>query len=291
MVDGLASLRRFLPCRYTEMMPHIVKASKVAAATCKDLFMDQRWNCSAIETAPQLSPDLTLGTREQAFVHALASAAVAYSVSKACASGTVFYCTCGRVPSEPPNGSFQWGGCGDNLKYGLKLSQTFVDAPDRVKRVRRSLTALTNRHNNRAGRKALRESQVTECKCHGVSGSCNIRTCWKALARLDVIGRRLKKKYATAMEVTGQGPASTDRRLRLLPVSPIRGLYNEEDLIYTVQRNIFGDGRLQVHVLRTRIHDVHDREDRTLPMQVLLVLLREVQNVQDVDRRPGVQLR
>lgn len=39
------------------------------------------------------------------------------------------------------------------------------------------------------------------CKCHGVSGSCSIQTCWDQLADFRVIGSLLRKKYLDAVRV------------------------------------------------------------------------------------------
>lgn len=41
----------------------------------------------------------------------------------------------------------------------------------------------------------------TLCKCHGVTGSCQLRTCWKQLADFRQIGDRLRKKYRRAKHV------------------------------------------------------------------------------------------
>lgn len=33
------------------------------------------------------------------------------------------------------------------------------------------------------------------CKCHGVSGSCSIKVCWKKLKSFEYIGKSLKEKF------------------------------------------------------------------------------------------------
>ena len=41
-----------------------------------------------------------------------------------------------------------------------------------------------------------------ECRCHGVTGSCTMKTCWKELALFNVIGQELKRKYRSAIRVS-----------------------------------------------------------------------------------------
>ena len=41
----------------------------------------------------------------------------------------------------------------------------------------------------------------TTCKCHGVSGSCTVKTCWRQLAPFNDIGAILKTKYEKALKV------------------------------------------------------------------------------------------
>lgn len=40
------------------------------------------------------------------------------------------------------------------------------------------------------------------CRCHGVSGSCAVRTCWRALPSFAKVGDLLKLKYETSVEIT-----------------------------------------------------------------------------------------
>ncbi|TKS82239.1 Protein Wnt-4a [Collichthys lucidus] len=144
--------------------------------------------------------NLDSGTREAAFVHALSSAAMAVAVTRACTRGELERCGCDRkVRGVSPEG-FQWSGCSDNLSYGVAFSQTFVDEPERAK----GLSAgrpLMNLHNNEAGRKAILHNMQVECKCHGVSGSCELRTCWKVMPPFRRVGVVLKERFDGATEV------------------------------------------------------------------------------------------
>lgn len=48
---------------------------------------------------------------------------------------------------------------------------------------------------------ALRDSITTECKCHGLSGSCSMKTCWVTLPRFRAVGDRLTTRYRRARRV------------------------------------------------------------------------------------------
>lgn len=49
--------------------------------------------------------------------------------------------------------------------------------------------------------KTVRQNVVRECKCHGVSEACTVRTCWKRLADFRRIGEVLKDKFDSASMV------------------------------------------------------------------------------------------
>lgn len=40
-----------------------------------------------------------------------------------------------------------------------------------------------------------------KCKCHGLSGSCELKTCWKIFPDLHFIGKILKNKFESAILV------------------------------------------------------------------------------------------
>ncbi|PKK29902.1 wingless-type MMTV integration site family member 2 [Columba livia] len=141
------------------------------------------------------------GSRESAFVHAISSAGVVFAITRACSQGELKSCSCDpkkKGSARDSKGHFDWGGCSDNIDYGIKFARAFVDAKEQKGKDAR---ALMNLHNNRAGRKAVKRFLKQECKCHGVSGSCTLRTCWLAMADFRKTGDYLWKKYNGAIQV------------------------------------------------------------------------------------------
>lgn len=62
----------------------------------------------------------------------------------------------------------------------------------------------------------VKASLQTECKCHGVSGSCTMKTCWKSLPPFSQVGEALMKKYNRAKPVTASTPHVTNSEIQLL---------------------------------------------------------------------------
>ncbi|NXD80897.1 WN11B protein, partial [Halcyon senegalensis] len=223
---------QFQTCRRNlEVMPSIIRAARHTKSVCQKTFADMRWNCSSILRAPSFGPDLLRGTRESAFVSALAAATLTHSIARACAAGQLPLCSCGPGPAEPPGPHFRWGGCGDNLGYGLQLGAAFADAALKPGKAGSRALKAVNLHNNAAGRQVVSDSLDTKCKCHGVSGSCSVKTCWKGLPNLDEIASDLKSKYLAAVKVTHR---LIGLRRQLIPkevdVRPVK----DTDLVYLV---------------------------------------------------------
>ncbi|KFP87450.1 Protein Wnt-11b, partial [Acanthisitta chloris] len=217
--------------RNVEVMPSIVRAAQHTQGICQHTFTDMRWNCSSIQSAPSFGPELLKGTREAAFVYALAAAAVAHSIARACASGELPLCSCSSIPAEVPSPGSRWGGCGDNLHYGLQLGAAFADSSWKSSKSGTRRLKAMNLHNSVMGRRVLSDSLDTKCKCHGVSGSCSVRTCWKGLPNLEEIASELKAKYLVAIKVSHRlvGP-----RKQLVPKDMDVRPVTETDLVYLI---------------------------------------------------------
>ncbi|CAG9108225.1 unnamed protein product [Plutella xylostella] len=292
------------------------------------------------------------GTREQAYVYAVSAAALAWSVARACAAGSLPACSCAAPPRAPPrpprqahvsptepHARFKWGGCGDNYQWAERFAKQFLDAheidvrdgkteepfdidpttteelttttakpttttsapvvilvddqpapanysvtprpgkkgrrgrkrlprsprrgrptrkrfrdrydyPDRSSRYRgrarnleyrmaaddprfdprvdlrtrletlRPLIASANLLNSRFGRKAVSSGMRTKCTCHGVSGSCSVRTCWRSLPPLAKVGAALAAEAARAGPLRPRRHTGRHVKPRLRYVTP-----------------------------------------------------------------------
>jgi hypothetical protein len=58
-------------------------------------------------------------------------------------------------------------------------------------------------------KKAVKNFMRTECKCHGLSGSCTLRTCWRKLPLFRDVATRLKEKFDGAAKVIPGKSSST----------------------------------------------------------------------------------
>ncbi|XP_022092864.1 protein Wnt-8-like [Acanthaster planci] len=182
--------------RYITFSDSVSAGAETAMKECRQRFQWDRWNCPEGSLALFNEP---LPTREMSFVHAISSAGVMYSLTRNCSLGQFENCGCDESKRGGKAGGkdWQWGGCSDNIKFGERISKVFVDGMERGE----DALALMNLHNNDIGRKAVRQTLTRRCKCHGVSGSCSIQTCWDQLGPFGIIGEALRKRYETAVMV------------------------------------------------------------------------------------------
>uniref|UniRef100_A0AAU7EBU1 Protein Wnt n=1 Tax=Terebratalia transversa TaxID=34513 RepID=A0AAU7EBU1_TERTR len=204
-IPGLIGRQRKLCRNNPNVMLSLREGALIGINECQWQFRHSKWNCSTLEKDSSVFGKLMLkvGSQEAAFVYAIQSAGAVYGITKACSTGQLPQCACDdtkRPPSKSRDrkGIFTWGGCSDNVKFGIDFTKRFVDSKEKITRDGR---ALMNLHNNRAGRKAVQKSMKLECKCHGVSGACTIRTCWYTMKPFRDVGNYLRQKYNGAIQV------------------------------------------------------------------------------------------
>ncbi|XP_066499006.1 protein Wnt-9b [Hoplias malabaricus] len=189
-------------CRREPGLPETLRESaRLSLLECRYQFRHERWNCS-LDGRGSL---LKRAFKETAFLLAVSSAALSHALAKACSSGRMERCTCDDSPGLEQREAWQWGVCGDNVKYSTKFLKKFLGQT----RVNKDLRAQIDAHNINVGIRAVKSGLKTTCKCHGVSGSCAVRTCWKQLSPFHDTGRLLKYRYDNAVRVLGQTNAAT----------------------------------------------------------------------------------
>ncbi|XP_070089684.1 protein Wnt-3a isoform X1 [Equus przewalskii] len=186
-------------CRnYVEIMPSVAEGVKISIQECQHQFRGRRWNCTTVNNSLAIfGPVLDKATRESAFVHAIASAGVAFAVTRSCAEGSAAICGCSGRQQGSPGEGWKWGGCSEDIEFGGMVSREFADAREN----RPDARSAMNRHNNEAGRQAIASHMHLKCKCHGLSGSCEVKTCWWSQPDFRAIGDFLKDKYDSASEM------------------------------------------------------------------------------------------
>ncbi|KAK0051883.1 protein Wnt-16, partial [Biomphalaria pfeifferi] len=208
-----------------QSLPSISEGARRGILECQSQFRFERWNCSTEQNYTVFGPALKKGTREAAFVYAILSAGVVHAVTQACSVGNLSDCSCDMTRyGEADVDGWKWGGCSDNVNYGLWFSKTFVDAPDVVNHQNgRNVRSLMNLHNNEVGRTTVEKLMSRKCRCHGVSGSCAVKTCWRGLPAFKDIGQNLKESYETSVRLAGRAQTKLRRKeksKRRVPIKP-----------------------------------------------------------------------
>ena len=228
---------------------YIGKGTKNGLNECQRQFVKQRWNCSKSSFNNKF---YRKRTPETAFVNAMSSAGVIHKVTQECDQGVLHDCNCrreeeaeeegegrrhmgGGVDKEDPEKWFYWSYCNSHIRYAMQTTRTFLD-PSReetyVTRTRRSLKKLIVLQNNKAARKILFQLSKShkKCACHGPTGQCISRTCYRWLPNLPVVGRKLYEKFLSAIQV------KLRNKRKLTPVTEGKKL-RKTDLVYTERFN------------------------------------------------------
>ncbi|XP_067928150.1 protein Wnt-1-like [Watersipora subatra] len=178
----------------------VAQGALQAIKECQYQFRTRRWNCSTTEAnigGSIFGRILDIGCRETAFIYAITSAGVAHAVGRACSEGRIHTCSCDYRMEQPTGEDWKWGGCSDNFKFGYKFSKQFIDSIEQGE----DLRYMVNKQNNEAGRRHVVSETTQQCKCHGMSGSCTMRTCWMRMPSFRQVGELLKEKFDGASKV------------------------------------------------------------------------------------------
>uniref|UniRef100_A0A1I8C2T1 Protein Wnt n=1 Tax=Meloidogyne hapla TaxID=6305 RepID=A0A1I8C2T1_MELHA len=179
MQPGLVKRQREICRQHPAAMRAISEGLRNAIDECHVQFQRERWNCSA--SFGVVGPVKGAATAETAFIYAISSSGASHSLARACARGLIPECGCGG---------------GEQTYVTSAAPEGFNGKPEQF-----IWAALMNLHNNRVGRRLLAANVREQCKCHGVSGSCVTKTCWRTVPKLEELASLIKKKYEKAQQV------------------------------------------------------------------------------------------
>lgn len=230
-IPGLVTKQR----RVCEDHPAIIQAISAGARRgimqCQHQFQNERWNCTIEGGESVFDHTLQRGSRETAFIYAITSAGAVHAITQACSAGNLTYCSCDLSrQGESTSEGWKWGGCSDNVRYGVIFARQFVDAPERTRKKKKKsdVRAMMNLHNNQAGRLAIANQMEKKCRCHGISGSCELKTCWRTMPSFEQVGNYLKTKYEISIQVSPRA----NRRLRRRGKVKRKVSLRKEDLVH-----------------------------------------------------------
>ncbi|XP_065075481.1 uncharacterized protein wntD [Ochlerotatus camptorhynchus] len=170
-----------------QLGPELLSNSiELALSSCRSQFRWEPWNCPTMQFLTKRIPTATLD-RETAFVRALSTASMIYVYARNCSRGsTLDACGCDQCDRET----------------------LLVEGFDRL-----DAKGYGNAHNRRAGWVAVRNAVRGNCRCHGVSGSCAMRTCWSTMKTFAAIAAGVKRMYAGSVRlfVDNTGKLNTEK--------------------------------------------------------------------------------
>ncbi|XP_066977927.1 protein Wnt-4-like [Macrobrachium rosenbergii] len=234
-------------CSLSQNVLKIVsEGARMGISECQFQFHMHRWNCTTFTNSPYVFGHLLgIKSREKAYVYAISAAGVAYSVTRACSRGELTECGCDeRIRQRPTRGRWEWGGCSEDLRFGEYFSKEFVDARES----RSTADGLMNLHNNEAGRRAIRKEMELVCKCHGVSGSCSMRVCWRRIRSFRNIGDSLLRRFESAINVRF---VNRKKRKKLRPMKRGYKRPTKRDLVFLEESPDYCNRNMKLGVLGT----------------------------------------
>ncbi|KAF5277383.1 hypothetical protein FQA39_LY06196 [Lamprigera yunnana] len=177
---------------------------------CKNVFKWDKWNCPESAFSRRRKE---IATKEQAVVHAIMSASLVHIITTNCSKGILKGCKCStkvsrqtipkftlRSPkasqeTETTKVEWYWGGCYADVELGQNIAIKVLDEME----VGNDAQTYANLHNNLVGRTMVHNAMVRKCRCHGISGSCSLQTCWLQVSPFFKIAELIRHRYKKAI--------------------------------------------------------------------------------------------
>ncbi|XP_048864347.1 protein Wnt-16 [Brienomyrus brachyistius] len=242
----LTSKQKDICKRKPYLLASIRDGARLGIAECQTQFKHERWNCSTTRDLSVFGYERTSGTKETAFIYAVMAAGLVHAVTRSCSAGNMTECSCDASlqGSGSSSGGWHWGGCSDDIQFGTWFSRKFIDSGVRnISAKEADALVSMNQHNNEAGRQAVAKTMLTDCRCHGVSGSCAVKTCWRTLAPFERVGRFLKQRYEDSVHMLDRIKGKVRRKekeQRRMPVTKDELVFLNKSPNYCVEDRRLG---------------------------------------------------
>uniref|UniRef100_A0A1I8PIW7 Protein Wnt n=1 Tax=Stomoxys calcitrans TaxID=35570 RepID=A0A1I8PIW7_STOCA len=165
---------------------------KIALESCQMAFKWDRWNCPTSDFIRRRTTKAVLMDREDAYVTAISTAAVLYTITKDCTSGIIAGCGSSSDKSFASQ-------CSDNPQEAEKLfrSHAHIDFSD-------DFYGKLSGHNYRAITNLMEKSLNKQCACAimGPRGNCGKEICLHTLKPFEEITKDIRQMYDEGLELS-----------------------------------------------------------------------------------------
>lgn len=121
-------------------------------------------------------------------------------------------CQCSQAGQRKVNETLIFDKCGENVDWAQRYIEAFTKSPYQDLPVN-DTGALIDIHNIEVGKKAMSKTYQF-CKCHGISGTCSVQTCYEKLPDISEVSESLYFKYGGAVKVVqSDGELKRDRTI------------------------------------------------------------------------------
>lgn len=213
---------------YYEYKYVVATGVQKALDECREKFKWDRWNCPKKVFKDVFERNSLPSNKELGLTRALVASGIVLALTRTCSYGTDNVCGCSNPnaltpraavgANLPPNpieehllssqrSPFIWSGCDESVKFAFKVSKAYLESQDIQQD---DASRRINAHNYEAGRLAVKKNMKRMCKCHGVSGSCQVKSCWNSIPDMSKVGDYLKRQYRLAAKVGAMSAEETN---------------------------------------------------------------------------------
>lgn len=166
-------------------------ANEMSLQSCQASFQWERWNCPSTDFFRRLSTKSSALDREDAYVSAISMAAVLYTITKQCSSGTIAGCgCCSNANSMTP--------CSDDPQKAEELYKSHVNTV-----YGNDFNGQLMRHNSMAISNLLRKSLTKKCVCLNMGpNGCLNEVCLNVLKSFAEIAADIRQMYEEGLQLS-----------------------------------------------------------------------------------------